>query len=269
MTHDNISASFRPITELADLTPHAEFLPYPNNDFDVSIDEDLQRMETKKPVSDFNHRHDQINNTNEVNPCFPTRTDRMAMMNGASIRKCCEMFKEYLNRIVEHRKFRHHLRQFFNVSFLSFIHGICISQKENYLLKRVHNDSRGSRRLIHLPSALNSSLIHHREYVHFEFDAFRIEMHIVVDDTGVKNGIEIKPSGDETFRLDILLGKITVCFRFPSTNLIVLFEYDVPFTMVLNSSYTKRTVLFWFHHKEMVVIHQKVAFLYGIDLCFG
>ena len=43
MTHDNTSALFRPIAELTDIAPHIEFLPYPDNDFNGSIDEDHQR----------------------------------------------------------------------------------------------------------------------------------------------------------------------------------------------------------------------------------
>ncbi|CAF1498771.1 unnamed protein product [Adineta ricciae] len=162
-------------------------------------------VEMKKSVSYFHHRHEQVSNTSEVNPCFPTRTDRMVMLNGASIQKRRETFKEYLDRIVEHRKFRHHLATF------SFLHPryISESQKEGYLLKRAHSDYRGPRRLIHLPSALNSSLIHHREYfvikatytAYIRPDTNVLRFPILVDHgftfslgfhrTGVKNGIEV------------------------------------------------------------------------------
>lgn len=33
--------------------------------------------------------------------------------------------------------------------------------------------------------------------------------------------------------------------------------------------YTKRGVLFWSHHEKLVVIDQKIAFVGGIDLCYG
>ena len=35
----------------------------------------------------------------------------------------------------------------------------------------------------------------------------------------------IRPSEDETFRLDILLGKIAVCLCFPLTSLVGFFKY--------------------------------------------
>ena len=49
----------------------------------------------------------------------------------------------------------------------------------------------------------------------------------------------------------------------------VIVYKEVPFTMDLNSLHTKRDVLLCSHYEKMVVIDQKVAFLGGIDLCFG
>ncbi|CAF4971548.1 unnamed protein product, partial [Rotaria sp. Silwood1] len=58
----------------------------------------------------------------------------------------------------------------------------------------------------------------------------------------------IRPTDDETFRLDNILGRIAV-IRHPRYN-------------------TKDGLLLWSHLEKMVVIDQKIAFIGGIDLCY-
>ncbi|CAF4405620.1 unnamed protein product [Rotaria sp. Silwood2] len=98
----------------------------------------------------------------------------------------------------------------------------------------------------------------------------------------------IRPTDDETFRLDNILGRIADA----GVRVYVMIYKEIPFVVSLNSLYTKRTlvskskkgfikvirhpdlntrdgVLLWSHHEKMVVIDQKIAFIGGIDLCYG
>ncbi|CAF3487840.1 unnamed protein product [Rotaria socialis] len=98
----------------------------------------------------------------------------------------------------------------------------------------------------------------------------------------------IRPSDDETFRLDNILARIADA----GVRVYVMIYKEMSFAVSLNSAYTKRVlnsknnrgfikvirhpdhypnggVLFWSHHEKMVVIDQKIAFVGGIDLCYG
>ncbi|CAF2677542.1 unnamed protein product [Rotaria sp. Silwood2] len=98
----------------------------------------------------------------------------------------------------------------------------------------------------------------------------------------------IRPTEDETFRLDNILGKIAD----EGIRVYVMVFKEMKFAIGLNSAYTKRIlinkskkgfikvirhpdhhpnggVLLWSHHEKMVVIDQKIAFVGGIDLCYG
>ncbi|CAF1516160.1 unnamed protein product, partial [Didymodactylos carnosus] len=97
----------------------------------------------------------------------------------------------------------------------------------------------------------------------------------------------IRPTDDETFRLDNLLGKKAD----EGVRVYVLIFKEFSYTMGLNSLHTKRAlisknkknikvirhpnhypaggVFLWSHHEKMVIIDQKIAFIGGIDLCFG
>ncbi|CAF1153090.1 unnamed protein product [Adineta ricciae] len=98
----------------------------------------------------------------------------------------------------------------------------------------------------------------------------------------------VRPTDDETFRLDNLLGKIAD----DGVRVYVLVFKEMSFAMGLNSLHTKRAligkskrgfikvirhpdhypsggVFLWSHHEKLVIIDQKIAFVGGIDLCFG
>ncbi|CAF1019078.1 unnamed protein product [Rotaria sordida] len=98
----------------------------------------------------------------------------------------------------------------------------------------------------------------------------------------------IRPSDDENFRLDYLLGKIAD----KGVRVYVLVFKEMSLAMGLNSLHTKRAligrskrgfikvirhpdhypsggVFLWSHHEKTVIIDQKIAFVGGIDLCFG
>ncbi|CAF0891625.1 unnamed protein product [Adineta steineri] len=98
----------------------------------------------------------------------------------------------------------------------------------------------------------------------------------------------IRPTDDDSFRLDNLLGKIAD----DGIRVYVLVFKEVSFAMGLNSLHTKRAligkskkgfikvirhpdhypsggVFLWSHHEKLVIIDQKIAFVGGIDLCFG
>ncbi|CAF3838256.1 unnamed protein product [Rotaria magnacalcarata] len=98
----------------------------------------------------------------------------------------------------------------------------------------------------------------------------------------------IRPTDDQSFRLDNLLGKIAD----NGVRVYVLVFKEMSFAMGLNSLHTKRAligkskkgfikvirhpdhypsggVFLWSHHEKTVIIDQKVAFVGGIDLCFG
>ncbi|CAF3424732.1 unnamed protein product [Rotaria socialis] len=98
----------------------------------------------------------------------------------------------------------------------------------------------------------------------------------------------IRPTDDQSFRLDNLLGEIAD----NGVRVYVLVFKEMSFAMGLNSLHTKRAlirkskngfikvirhpdhypsggVFLWSHHEKTVIIDQKVAFVGGIDLCFG
>ncbi|CAF5145955.1 unnamed protein product, partial [Rotaria sp. Silwood1] len=100
--------------------------------------------------------------------------------------------------------------------------------------------------------------------------------------------ILIRPADNKTFRLDNILGRIAD----EGVRVYVMLYKEMPFALGLNSLYTERKsvsknpkgfikvirhpnhntkngVLLWSHHEKMVVIDQKIAFVGGIDLCYG
>ncbi|CAF5002256.1 unnamed protein product, partial [Rotaria sp. Silwood1] len=100
----------------------------------------------------------------------------------------------------------------------------------------------------------------------------------------------IRPTDDETFRLDNILGRIAV--KDAGVRVYVMLFKEMSFALGLNSLHTKKTLvskskkgfikvirhpkyntkdglLLWSHHEKTVVIDQKIAFVGGIDLCYG
>ncbi|CAF4056400.1 unnamed protein product [Rotaria sp. Silwood2] len=353
--------------------------------------------ETKRSISDLEKIQDEENE----NPCFPTRNDRLAFINDSIIRERCQILLEYLNKVLKHPKFRNHpaMREFFDVSFISFVHGLSVSLKEHYLLKRSHDDYRGHSIFLRLPFLCDTCKFHHGRkwfvikdsYItYIRPDTFEIRFPMLVDrgfeiatgfrNAGTQHGIKItnlqrslvlkcrnnrdseewtqhllnlkeqsksffsatasrfnsfapirtkqhaywfingksymeavakalltakeevfitdwwlspeimmiRPTDDETFRLDNLLGKIAD----DGVRVYVLVFKEMSFAMGLNSLHTKRAligkskrgfikvirhpdhypsggVFLWSHHEKTVIIDQKIAFVGGIDLCFG
>ncbi|CAF3414576.1 unnamed protein product [Rotaria sp. Silwood1] len=353
--------------------------------------------ETKRSISDLEKIQDEENE----NPCFPTRNDRLAFINNNIVRERCQILNDYLNKVLKHPKFRNHqaMREFFDVSFISFVYGLSISLKEGYLFKRSRDDYRGHSIFLRLPFLCDTCKFHHgRKWfvikdsymTYIRPDTFEIRFPMLVDrgfeiatgfrQAGTQHGIKItnlqrslvlkcrnnrdaeewtqhlynlkeqsksffsatasrfnsfapirekqhaywfingksymeavakalltakeevfitdwwlspeimmiRPSDDETFRLDNLLGKIAD----NGVRVYVLVFKEMSFAMGLNSLHTKRAligkskkgfikvirhpdhyprggVFLWSHHEKTVIIDQKIAFVGGIDLCFG
>ncbi|CAF4256278.1 unnamed protein product [Rotaria sp. Silwood2] len=98
----------------------------------------------------------------------------------------------------------------------------------------------------------------------------------------------IRPMDDETYRLDNILGRIADA----GIRVYVMIYKEIKRIVSLNSLYTekkliskskkgfikvirhpdhfkKNGVYLWSHHEKMVIIDQKIAFVGGIDLCYG
>ncbi|CAF3548315.1 unnamed protein product [Rotaria sp. Silwood1] len=98
----------------------------------------------------------------------------------------------------------------------------------------------------------------------------------------------IRPTDDQTYRLDNILGRIADA----GVRVYVMVFKEIKHIISLNSLHTEKTlisknkngfikvirhpshtttngVLLWTHHEKMVVIDQKIAFVGGIDLCHG
>ncbi|CAF1232646.1 unnamed protein product, partial [Didymodactylos carnosus] len=333
-------------------------------------------------------------------PCFPTRNDRLAFINDNIIKERCQILMEYLNKVLKHPKFRNHpqVREFFEVSCVSFVRGLSISLKESYLSKRSHDDYRGHNIFFRIPFFCDKCKFHHGHkwfiikdtfITYMRPDTYEIRFPMLVDrafevqtgfrHAGTHNGIKltnlqrtlvvkcknsrdrdeweeqlqklkdnslsfcnttasrfnsfapvrekqlgywfvnakaymesiakailvakeeifitdwwlspeimlVRPTDDETFRLDNLLGKKAD----EGVRVYVLIFKELSYAMGLNSLHTKRAlisknknnikvirhpdhypstgVFLWSHHEKMVIIDQKIAFIGGIDLCFG
>ncbi|CAF4634970.1 unnamed protein product [Rotaria sp. Silwood1] len=98
----------------------------------------------------------------------------------------------------------------------------------------------------------------------------------------------IRPTEDDTFRLDNILGRIADA----GVRVYVLLSGETQFAIPFNNSYAEKVLMskskngfikvirhpnrkslfrlhLWSHHEKMVIIDQKIAFVGGIDLCFG
>ncbi|CAF3761639.1 unnamed protein product [Rotaria sp. Silwood1] len=98
----------------------------------------------------------------------------------------------------------------------------------------------------------------------------------------------IRPTEDETYRLDNLLATVAA----KGVRVYVMVFKELKRVLPLSSLYTKKKlmsknkngfikvlrhpdhhnknrVIMWSHHEKMVVIDQKIAFVGGIDLCYG
>ncbi|CAF1160558.1 unnamed protein product, partial [Didymodactylos carnosus] len=98
----------------------------------------------------------------------------------------------------------------------------------------------------------------------------------------------VRPSNDPLHRLDNLLGKKAD----EGIRIYIMIYREMSFAMGLNSAHTERVLksknktnikiirhprhhvtsgmqLLWSHHEKCVIIDQKIAFIGGIDLCYG
>ncbi|CAF3798250.1 unnamed protein product, partial [Rotaria sordida] len=89
--------------------------------------------ERKKSKSDL----DIIQDENNEYPYFPATNDQIALTNESIVEEHCRILVDYFNKVLRHPKFRAHsaMCEFFDVSCLSFIHGLAVSRKEGYLLE--------------------------------------------------------------------------------------------------------------------------------------
>ncbi|CAF4996109.1 unnamed protein product [Rotaria sp. Silwood1] len=90
--------------------------------------------ERKKSQSDSDITQDE----NNEYPFFPKRNHQEGLVNDSNIEEYSNILVDYLNKVLKHPKFRAHpaMREFFEVSCLSFIHGLSVSRKEGHLLKQ-------------------------------------------------------------------------------------------------------------------------------------
>ncbi|CAF4787859.1 unnamed protein product, partial [Rotaria sp. Silwood1] len=337
-----------------------------------------------------------IQDKNNEYPYFPATNDQTPLTNDSIIEERCRILVDYFNKVLRHPKFRAHpaMREFFNVSCLSFIHGLSVSRKEGYLSEASIDYYCDQHVLFPTQYLCNLCKCHDGPKWFIIKDSYIVDIrpdtHEVcfpmlvdrgfqvstVNDNNIKisnlqrtlvikcrttydcnewtqdllNLIEqandfvstkqsrfnsyasvrenqlaywfingksymkavakalltakdevfitdwwlspelllIRPTDDETYRLDNILGRIADA----GVRVYVMLFKEISFAVALNSLYTKKTlvskstkgfikvirhpdrnttdgVLLWSHHEKMVVIDQKIAFVGGIDLCYG
>ncbi|CAF3793314.1 unnamed protein product, partial [Rotaria sp. Silwood1] len=337
-----------------------------------------------------------IQDKNNEYPYFPATNDQTPLTNDSIIEERCRILVDYFNKVLRHPKFRAHpaMREFFNVSCLSFIHGLSVSRKEGYLseasidyycdqhvlfptqylcnLCKCHDgpkwfiikdsyivDIRPDTHEVYFPmlvdrgfqvstvndnnikisnlqrtlvikcrttydcnewtqdllnlieqandfvstkqSRFNSYASVRENQLAYWFINGKSYMKAVAkalltakDEVFITDWwlspelLLIRPTDDETYRLDNILGRIADA----GVRVYVMLFKEISFAVALNSLYTKKTlvskstkgfikvirhpdrnttdgVLLWSHHEKMVVIDQKIAFVGGIDLCYG
>ncbi|CAF1283973.1 unnamed protein product [Rotaria sp. Silwood1] len=406
-----------------------EYLPYPDDNFEEIVDDRFQRndkftiehiyrrtgqafvpnvpVDVKSIVAEFSNDcsaalidpHLTQDENNEY-PFFPKRNHQEGLVNDSNIEEYSNILVDYLNKVLKHPKFRAHpaMREFFEVSCLSFIHGLSVSRKEGHLLKQ-SDDHCSDRHTLFSSFFCDSCECHHglkwfvikdSYIVNIRPDTHEVRFPMLVDrgfqvltgidDTGSDDGIKvsnlqqtfvgrcptardrdkwienlsnlteqakdfvsatgcrfnsyvpirenqlaywfingksymqavakalltakeevfitdwwlspevmlIRPTDDETFRLDNILGRIADA----GVRVYVMIYKEIPYTVSLNSLYTEKKllskstkgfikvirhpdlnikdrVILWSHHEKMVIIDQKIAFVGGIDLCYG
>ncbi|CAF3982782.1 unnamed protein product [Rotaria sordida] len=120
---------------------HKALVHYVENLMERSISSlNRNNLSRKKSINDEDYSL--IRKQEEEPPCFPIRNDRIDFIDRFSIEDRCKTFENYLNKILKHPKFREHIavREFFEVSPLSFVHGLSISFKEGAMAKRLNDD---------------------------------------------------------------------------------------------------------------------------------
>ncbi|CAF2832619.1 unnamed protein product [Rotaria sp. Silwood2] len=151
----------------------------------------------------------------EEQPCFPTHNDRIDFINQFTIEDRCKTLQNYLNKVLKHPKFREHIavREFLEVSSLSFVHGLGISLKEGAIAKRSIDDFRGRSIFLRVPFVCDKLRCHHAQQwfvlkdsylVYMDSDSALIGFPMLIDraislkqgyrKTSTNNGIKIKNS---------------------------------------------------------------------------
>ncbi|CAF0819823.1 unnamed protein product [Adineta steineri] len=146
-------------------------------------------------------------------PCFPTHNDRIAFINESSVSERCKSLQNYLNKVLKHPKFREQIavREFFEVSPLSFVHGLGKSVKEGAIAKRSNDDFRGRSIFLRAPFMCDKCKFHHGQKWFVLKDSYMVYMNpdsalvgfpMLIDrtfsleqgfrKTGTNNGIRIK-----------------------------------------------------------------------------
>ncbi|CAF1270567.1 unnamed protein product [Rotaria sordida] len=157
---------------------YTKYLPYPDDNFQEIVDDRFQRdnkftiehiyrrtgyafvpnvpVHVKSIVTE--HRSDYsvvfidpylTQGENNEYPFFPMRNNQTGFVNDFNLEEYSRILVDYLNKVLRHPKFRAHPAtcEFFDVSYLSFIHGLSASRKEGYLLKQSNDRCSGQHNL--------------------------------------------------------------------------------------------------------------------------
>ncbi|CAF4114210.1 unnamed protein product, partial [Rotaria sordida] len=191
---------------------HKALVHYVENLMERSISSlNRNNLSRKKSINDEDYSL--IRKQEEEPPCFPIRNDRIDFIDRFSIEDRCKTFENYLNKILKHPKFREHIavREFFEVSPLSFVHGLSISFKEGAMAKRLNDDFHRRSIFLRAPFMCDCFKTHHgREWfvlkdsylAYMNLDLPSIEFPILFDSafdihhgfehTATNNGIRIQ-----------------------------------------------------------------------------
>ncbi|CAF3869305.1 unnamed protein product [Rotaria sp. Silwood1] len=110
-----------------------------------------------------NDQSSSLSKKHEDQPCFPTRNDRISFINQFTIGERCKTLQNYLNKVLKHPKFREHIamKEFLEVSPLSFVQGLGMSIKEGAIAKRSKDDFRGRSVFLRAPFICDKFKFHH------------------------------------------------------------------------------------------------------------
>ncbi|CAF3996900.1 unnamed protein product [Rotaria sordida] len=140
---------------------HKDLIHYVENQTGRSISS-LNKSDLSGKKSN-NNENPSLIKRQEEQPCFPTRNDRIDFINQFTIGDRCKVLQDYLNKVLKHPKFREHIavREFFEVSPLSFVYGLAVSLKEGSIAKRSNDDFRGRSVFIRAPFICDKLKFHH------------------------------------------------------------------------------------------------------------
>ncbi|CAF3547959.1 unnamed protein product [Rotaria socialis] len=170
----------------------------------------------KSDLSEKKSNNDESNSLikkQDERACFPTHNERIEFINQFTIVERCKILQDYLNKVLKHAKFREHIamREFLEVSPLSFVHGLGVSSKEGAISKRSNDDFRGRSIFLRVPFICDKCKMHHGQKWFILKDSYLAYMNpnsaligfpMLIDrafsieqgfrKTGTNNGIRIK-----------------------------------------------------------------------------